>query len=137
MTPGAYDFMQGGPALQEVITPHLTIRQSVEEHPVTVALEIVAGPEIRNAIFKVRLLPKHVDLLSRPRRVKIDIAREDKRISRTWEAVVHREPVEKSLRLSSGAGVGMGDTISVRLWDADTGELLGQRSAVVHVDLDW
>jgi hypothetical protein len=137
MTPGPYDFMHGGPALQEVITPHLTIRQSMEEHPVTVALEIVAGPEIRNAIFKVRLLPKHVDLLSRPRRVEIDIAREDERISRTWEAVVHREPVEKSLRLSSDAGVGMGDTISVRLWDADTGELLGRQSAVVQIDLDW
>jgi hypothetical protein len=137
VTPGPYHFMHGGISLQEAITPHLTIRQSMEEPSVTVALEIVAGSEIRNAIFKVRLLPKHVDLLSRPRRVKIDIAREDERISRSWEDVVHREPVEKSLRLSSGAGVGMGDTISVCLWDADTGELLGRQSAVVQIDLDW
>ena len=136
-TPGPYDFMHGGPSLQEVITPHLTVRQSVEEHPVHVALELVAGPEIRNAIFKVRLLPEKVDLLSRPRRVTLDIALEGERISRTWEAVIHREPVETSLRLSSGTGVEMGDTISVRLWDTDTNELLGQQSAVVQVDLDW
>jgi hypothetical protein len=53
-----------------------------------------------------------------------------------WEAVVNRDVVEMSLRLSPHMGLGAGDTIAVRVRDADTGELLAQKPAVVQVDLD-
>jgi hypothetical protein len=76
LTPGPYDFMHGGMSPQELVTAHLTVCQSVVEQPVSVALELVPGPEIRNAIFKVRLIPQGVDLWSRARRVEIDVARE-------------------------------------------------------------
>jgi len=136
-TPGPYDFMHGGISLQELVTARVTVRQSVEERPVSVALELVPGTEIRNAIFKIRLIPQGVDLLSRARRVEIDVAHDGERVSQTWEAVVNRDVVEKSLRLSPQMGLGEGDAIAVRVWDADTGELLAQQPAVVQVDLDW
>jgi hypothetical protein len=136
-TPGAYDFMHGGISLQELVTARVTVRQSVEERPVSVALELVPGAEIRNAIFKIRLIPQGVDLLSRARRVEIDVAYDGERVSQTWEAVVNRDVVEKSLRLSPQMGLDEGDAIAVRVWDADTGELLAQQPAVVQVDLDW
>ncbi len=136
-TPGAYDYMHGGISLQEVITAHVTVRQSVAERPVSVDLELVGGTEIRNAIFKVRLKPQGVDLLSRARRVEIDIASAGERVSQTWEAVVNRDVVEKSLRLSSQMGLSEGEAVAVRVRDADTGELLAQQPAVVQVDLDW
>jgi len=136
-TPGPYDYMHGGISLQELVTARVTVRQSVAERPVSVALELDAGPEIRNAIFKVRLIPQGVDLLSRARRVEVDIASKGQRVSQTWEAVVNRDVVEKSLRLSSQMGLSEGDAIAVRVWDADTGELLAQQPAVVQVDLDW
>jgi hypothetical protein len=104
---------------------------------VSVALELVPGAEIRNAIFKIRLIPQGVDLLSRARRVEIDVAYDGECVSQTWEAVVNRDVVEKSLRLSPQMGLDEGDAIAVRVWDADTGELLAQQPAVVQVDLDW
>jgi len=136
-TPGSYDYMHGGLTLQEVVTAKLTVRQSLEERPVGVSLELVTGEQIRNAIFKVRLLPQDVDLLSRNRRVEIDVSRDDEQISDAWEVEVGKEPVEKSLRLSPQMGLEIGETISVRVWDADTRELLSKKDAVVEVDLDW
>jgi len=136
VTPGPYDFMHGGISLQELVTAHVTVRQSVEERPVGVSLEMVTGSEIRNAIFKVRLVPQGVDLLSRARRVRIDIARAGQRVSREWEAVVGRDVVEMSLRLEPDAGLAVGDAIAIRAWDAVTGELLAQQPATVYVDLE-
>jgi len=139
VTPGPYDFMHGGVSLQELVTAHVTVLQSVTERPVGVSLELVTGleNEIRNAIFKVRLIPQGVDLWTRARQVKVDIARQGKRVSREWEAVVERDVVEMSLRLEPDSGVAVGDAIAIRAWDADTGELLAQQPAVVQVDLDW
>jgi hypothetical protein len=136
-TPGPYDFMHGGISLQELVTAHITVRQSIEEKPVSVSLELMPGDEIRNAIFKIRLVPQDVDLLSRPRKVEISIASKGERLSSMWEAVVNKDVVEKSLRLSSQMNLDEGDTIAVQVWDADTGELLAQQSAVVQIDLDW
>ena len=137
VTPGPYDFMHGGISLQELVTAHVTVLQSVTERPVGVSLELVTGPEIRNAIFKVRLVPQGVDLWTRARRVEIDIAREGERASGTWKAILDRDVVEKSLRLSLDMGLAVGNVIAIRAWDADTGELLAQQPAVVQVDLDW
>jgi hypothetical protein len=136
-TPGAYNYMHGGISLQELVTAHVTVQQAVTEHPVGVSLELVTGPEIRNAIFKVRLVPQGVDLWSRARQVTLDIAREGKRVSPVWEAEVGREIVEKSLRLEPDSGLAVGDAIAVRVWDAVTGELLAQQPATVYVDLNW
>ncbi len=137
VTPGPYDFMHGGVSLQELVTAHVTVRQSVTERPVGVTLELVTGPEIRNAIFKVRLVPQGVDLWTRARQVKVDIACEGERVSREWEAVVERDVVTMSLRLEPDSGLAVGDGITIRAWDAVTGELLAQQPAVVQVDLDW
>ncbi len=136
VTPGSYNYMHGGLSLQEVVTAHVTVRQAVTERPVDVVLELVAGPEIRNAFFKVRLVPQGVDLWSRARRVSIDIARSGKRVSHEWEATVDRDVVEKTLRLEPGSGLVVGDVVAVRVWDAVTGQLLVQQPATVYVDLD-
>jgi hypothetical protein len=136
VTPGPYHFMHGGISLQELVTAHVTARQSVTERPVQVALELLTGPEIRNAIFKIRLAPQGVDLWSRARSVKVDIARQGKQVSREWEAVVNRDPVDMSLMLSPTSGLAVGDAIAIRVWDAVTGELLAQQPAVLQVDLD-
>ena len=137
LTPGPYNYMHGGVSLQELVTAHVTVRQAVTERPVGVSLELVSGPEIRNAIFKVRLVPRGVDLWTRARQVTIDVARGGERVSRVWEAVVERDIVEKSLRLEPDSGLAVGDAIAVRVWDAVTGELLAQQPATVYVDLNW
>ena len=89
-TPGPYNYMHGGLSLQELVTPHITVKQSVTERPVGVKLELLTGLEIRNAIFKVRLMPTGVDLWSRGRQVTIDIAHDGERVSRVWEAAVEK-----------------------------------------------
>ena len=136
VTPGPYDFMHGGISLQELVTAHVMVLQSVTERPVSVSLELTTGPEIRNAIFKIRLVPRGVDLWTRARQVKVDIARERKRVSREWKAVVERDVVEMSLRLDPDSGLAVGDGIAIRVWDAVTGEALAQQPATVYVDLD-
>lgn len=136
LTPGPYNYMHGGISLQELVTAHVTVRQAVMERPVGVSLELVTGPEIRNAIFKVRLVPQGVDLWTRARQVAIDIARGGERVSRAWEDVVDRDVVVKSLRLEPDSGLAVGDAIAIRVWDAVTGELLAQQPAAVYVELD-
>ncbi len=137
LTPGPYNYMHGGISLQELVTAHVTVRQAVMERPVGVSLELVTGPEIRNAIFKVRLVPQGVDLWTRARQVTIDIARQGERVSRVWQAAVERDVVEMSLRLEPDSGLAVSDPIAIRVWDAVTGELLAQQPAAVYVDLDW
>jgi len=137
LTPGPYNFMHGGISLQELVTAHVTVQQTAMQRPVGVSLELVTGPEIRNAIFKVRLVPQGVDLWTRARQVTLDIVRESERVSRAWEASVDRDVVEMSLRLEPDSGLAVGDAIAVRVWDAITHELLAQQPAVVQVDLDW
>jgi hypothetical protein len=136
VTPGPYNFMHGGASLQELITAHVAVRQSATERPVSVALELVAGPEIRNAIFKVRLIPRGVDLWTRARQIRIDIARAGQRVSAEWEVVVERDVVEMSLRLEPGSGLALGDAVVIRVWDAVTGESLAQAPATIYVSLD-
>jgi len=136
VTPGPYNYMHGGIALQEVIIPHIQIRQSVAERLVGVSLQLVDGVEVRNAIFKVRLIPEGVDLLARPRQVEIDIMRGAERVSRVWEERVEREVVERSLMLEPEYGLAVGDRVQVRVRDATTGELLDERPAIVQVDLE-
>jgi hypothetical protein len=136
VTPGPYNYMHGGIALQEVVIPHIHVQQSVAERLVDVSLQIVDGPEIRNAIFKVRLVPEGVDLLTRPRRVEIDITRHGTRVSRVWDERVESEVRERSLMLEPDYGLAIGDPVQVRVRDAVTGELLDEQSAVIQVDLD-
>jgi hypothetical protein len=136
VTRGPYNYMHGGIALQEVVTPHIQVRQSVAERLVGVALQLVDGPEIRNAIFKVHLMPKGVDLLARPRQVEIDIVRHGERVSRVWEERVERDVIERSLMLEPDYGVTLGDRVQIRVRDTTTGELLDEQPAVIRVDLD-
>lgn len=136
LTPGPYNYMHGGIALQEVVIPVIQIRRTALERSVGVSLELVNGAEIRNAIFKVRLIPTDVDLLSTARQVEIDIVKQGKCVSRVWEAQVERAIVEKSLMLETAYGLQIGDQIEVRVRDAVTGELLDAKTAIVKVDLD-
>jgi hypothetical protein len=137
LTPGPYNYMHGGPSLQELVTAHVIVKQAITERPVGVALQLVAGPEIRNAIFKMRLIPQGMDLWSRARQVTIDVARGGERIATVWEAVIEREVVDRSLRLAPGAGLVVGDVVAFRVWDAVTGELVAQQPTTVQVSLDW
>ncbi len=137
VTPGPYNYMHGGIALQEVVVPHLRVQQTVAERLVGVALELVGGPEIRNAIFKVRLVPQDVDLLTKPRQVEIDVVKAEQRVSRVWEKRVQREVLEPSLMLEPDYGLQLGDEVRIRVRDATTGELLAERAATVQVDLEF
>jgi len=136
VTRGPYNYMHGGIALQEVITPWVQVRQSVVEHLVGVSLEVVGGPEIRNAIFKVRLIPERVDLLAKPRQVEIDIVKGGQRVSRVWQERVEHEVKEQTLMLEPEYGLALGDQVQVRVRDATTGELLDQEPAIVQVELE-
>jgi hypothetical protein len=136
ITKGPYNYMHGGIALQEVVIPHLLVQQSVAERLVGVTLQLVDGPEIRNAIFKIRLFPEGADLLSKARQVEIDVLRGEERVSRVWQERVEREVVEPSLMLEPDYGLAVGDQVQVRVRDSTTGELLAQQPATVHVDLD-
>jgi len=141
LTPGPYNYMHGGIALQEVVVPVIQIRQTALERPVGVTLELADGgltafAEIRNAIFKVRLIPTGADLLSRPRQVEIDIVKQGQRVSRVWEVQVERDVIEKSLMLETAYGLQYEDTVEIRVRDAITSELLDSKTAIVKVDLD-
>jgi len=135
-TPGPYNYMHGGIALQEVVTPYIQVRQSVVERLVEVSLQLVDGPEIRNAIFKICLIPKSVDLLAKPRQVEIDILRHGERVSRAWRETVKQDAEERSLMLEPEYGLALGDQVQIRVRDAITGELLDEEPAVIHVALD-
>ncbi len=128
--------MHGGICLQEVVIPIIRLQQSGVERPVRVSLQLVDGAEIRNAIFKIRLIPEEVDLLARPRQVEIDILRSGTRVSRVWEEKIEREPKERSLMLEPDYGLAPGDRICIRVRDALTGELLADEPAVVQVELE-
>ena len=136
LTPGPYNYMHGGIALQEVVVPIIQIRQTALERPIGVSLELPAGAELRNAIFKVHLIPTGGDLLSTARMVEVDIVKQGQRVSRVWDAQVERDIVEKSLMLEIVYGLQFGDTVEIRARDAVTGELLDSQVAVVKVDLD-
>ncbi len=136
LTPGPYNYMHGGIALQEVVIPVIQIRQTALERPVGVTLELADGAEIRNAIFKVRLHPTQADLLSTSRRVEIDLVKQGQRVSRVWEAQVERASVEKSLMLETAYGLQFGDTVEIRVRDAVTGELLDAQLTTIKVELD-
>ncbi|MBN1450021.1 MAG: PglZ domain-containing protein [Anaerolineales bacterium] len=137
MTPGPYNYMHGGISLHELLTARLAIKQSVMEKPVGVNLELVSGSEIRNAIFKIRLLPTSLEMWTRGREINIEIVRTDnqERVSEVWEEQIHHQIVEKSLRLSPDSGLAFGDKISVRVRDAVTEELLSEVKATCYVDL--
>lgn len=137
VTKGPYNYMHGGIALQEVITPYLHIQQTTLEHLVGVTLQLVDGSEIRNAIFKIRLIPEGVDLLSKARLIELDIVRGTERVSRVWEEKVERDVVEKSLIIESDYGLALGDQVRVRVRDKTTKELLAEQAAVIQVDLEF
>jgi hypothetical protein len=136
VTTGPYNYMHGGIALQEIVIPYIHLRQTLLERPVGVALHLVDGPEIRNAIFKVRLTPERVDLLSKARQVELDITRGTERVSQVWEAQLDRDIVEKSLMLEPDYGLAPGDQIRVRVRDKTTKELLAEQAAVIQVELE-
>jgi len=128
--------MHGGIALQEVVIPYIQVRRSIAERLVEVSLELVDGPEIRNAIFKIRLVPEGVDLLAKPRQVEIDVIKQGERVSRVWEERVEFQVKERSLMLEPDYGLAIGDQVQIRVRDVTTGELLAEQPAVIHVALD-
>jgi len=136
VTPGPYNYMHGGIALQEVVIPYIQVRRSIAERLVEVSLELVDGPEIRNAIFKIRLVPEGVDLLAKPRQVEIDVIKQGERVSRVWEERVEFQVKERSLMLEPDYGLAIGDQVQIRVRDVTTGELLAEQPAVMHVALD-
>lgn len=137
VTTGPYNYMHGGIALQEIVTAHIHMQQTVQEQLVGVALELVGGSEIRNAFFKVQLMPQNVDLFSKGRQVEIDIVRGKDRVSRVWEEKIERDSVEKALMLEPDYGLNLGDQVKVRVRDKMTKELLAEQPATVQVDLEF
>lgn len=133
---GGYQYVHGGPALQEIIIPVITVRQDVKRRPVKVELETAL--QIHSGIFKVTLKPpSQKDFLAEARDVRLAIERESGELIReTHEVVTPEEPVIKNLRLLPTDGVSQGDTIRVAVYDAGTGQELDVQPVQVMVDLE-
>lgn len=132
---GQYNYVHGGPALQEVIIPHLTVRTSVLSTPVGVVIE--ADAEARNAVFKVSLKPVQQGLVSQEREVRLVLEGADGREIRTSTEIINLEqPVVKNFKITPGDQVTFGETLAINVYDARTKERLDRRTLRFLVSLD-
>jgi serine/threonine protein kinase len=132
---GQYNYVHGGPALQEVIVPHLTVRSSPLSLPVGV--EIEADTETRVAFFKVTLRPVPRGLLSMEREVRLALERQGGDLIRdSVEVVGLKEPVVKNLKVYPQDNVPYGETLHITAYDAQTGERLARHAIRFVVSLD-
>jgi len=133
---GQYNYVHGGPALQEVIIPHLTVRASPLSLPVGV--EIEADDETHVAFFKVALKPILQGLVSREREVRLALERADGDVIRdSTEIVAVQEPIVKNLKVYPQDNVAYGETLYIAVYDARTHERLARRAIRFLVSLDF
>lgn len=132
---GSYHYSHGGPSLQEVVIPHLTVRRVLKASRIMVHLEI---PQIiHNAVFKIELAPEQRSLFDEAREVRLVIERVDGvKIFEIVEIVDSGSPVRKNIQLRPSHGVTYGSNLTFTLYDAHTGEELERKAAVSQVDLD-
>jgi hypothetical protein len=132
---GQYNYVHGGPALQEVIIPHLTVRVSPLSLPVRV--EIEADDETRVAFFKVTLKPVPQGLVSREREVRLALERADGDVIRdSTEIIGVEEPVVKNLKVYPQDNVVFGETLYIAVYDVRTHERLARHPIRFLVSLE-
>jgi hypothetical protein len=132
---GQYNYVHGGPALQEVIVPHLTVQISPLSRPVGV--EIEADAETRVAFFKVTLKPIPQRLVSQEREVRLALERADGTTIRdSTEIIAVQEPVVKNLKVYPQDNVAFGDTLHITVYDARTNEHLARHAIRFLVSLE-
>ena len=124
---GQYNFVHGGPALQEVIIPHLTVRPSLLSLPVGV--EIEADDETHVAFFRVTLKPVPQGLVSLEREVRLALEREDGSVIRDSTEIIGVEnPIDKNLKVYPQDKVALGETLHITVYDARTQERLARHT---------
>lgn len=132
---GQYNYVHGGPSLQEVIIPHLTIRSSQMGQPVGVAID--CADETRTAIFKVNLQPVPQALISLEREVRLALERADGTvIHEATEIIGMDNPVVKNLKIKPSDNIPYGETITVSVYDVRTQARLAQHNIRVLVSLE-
>lgn len=132
---GKYNYVHGGPSLQEVIIPHLTVRPSQLARPVGVSIDCV--DETHTAIIKVTLQPLPQALISLEREVRLALEKADGTvISESTEIISVDNPVVKNLMVKPSDNVPFGAIVTVAVYDARTQETLAQHSIRFSVSLD-
>lgn len=133
---GQYNYVHGGPILQEVIIPYLTVRSSPLSQPIGV--EIEADDETHVAFFKVALQPVPQGLVSQEREVRLALERADGNVIReSTEIVAVQEPVVKNLKVKLQDNVAFGETLRITVYDARTNERLARHAIRFLVSLDF
>jgi len=133
-TPGPYNYVHGGLSLQELVVPHLVISQQVMGRPVRVQADLPSV--IRNAQFRIELVPVSANLFDQPRQVTLSLEKAGEPVVPPLSCVVRPGgPTIVDLFLPMGCGLTPGDRVGWLLRDAATGELLAEQEAVSQVDL--
>ncbi len=131
-TPGRYNYVHGGPSLQETVVPHLVVRASALGVPVGV--EIQAHDETRIAIFKVTLEPVLKGLVSEGREIRMALEREGgQAIHESIEYIAPGQAVVKNLRITPRDNVASGEMLYITVYDAQTQERLDRHPIRIHV----
>ena len=132
---GKYNYVHGGPSLQEVIIPHLTVRSSVLSQPVGV--EIEADEETRVAFFKITLKPVPQMLVSREREVRLTLENAaGNALHESQEVIGITGEIVKNMKVYPKDNIAFGDMVYVAVYDARTGEQLDRHAIRFLVSLD-
>jgi hypothetical protein len=132
-TPGPYNYVHGGLSLQELVIPHLTIRQQSVGRPVEVRAEL---PDHITGQFRVVLEGVASSTTDQARQVTLTLEANGEPVAPALSCVV--EPgaaVEQTILLPMGCGLESGQRVHWVLRDAVTTELLFEKDAVSMVDL--
>jgi hypothetical protein len=122
-------FIHGGLSLQEWVIGYVECMRKSEEAAERVGVRIKVPPTITSAIFTLQLRPMMGKLTARPRRVAVDIIAEGKTIHSMAPREVLNEVEETTIRLKR-----IPKQIRIRAVDADTREILDQRSVDVALE---
>lgn len=132
---GKYNYAHGGISLQEVIVPYVKVREDISYRPTGV--EIIVEEKIFSGVFKVSLAPRKVSMFMKEREVKLTVTTEQgEEIFQSSEIVSPNEGITRNIRLEHSHEISIGDSLSISVFDALTGEKLDERSAEVNVDLE-
>ncbi len=109
---GSYNYVHGGPTLQETLIPYLYVKQDTTRVPVGVRLNV--AERIFSGIFKVTLEPVAKGLFVKEREVKLSLQRASGEQIRSWDEIVSpNDLVTKNLSLLPTDHIKQGDLINL------------------------
>jgi hypothetical protein len=121
-------FSHGGAALQELLTPYVISRSAPAERPVDLEVR-VASTNLVQTVVRVALQPAAPGQLSfsgRGRRLLVDVLRDGRSVLASGSQELHLEPqseeIKASLFFRSAESFTAGETLTLDVRDADTGE---------------